>query len=136
MCSPLVDLRGRERISEVRSEPAPELLLEVRARPGADDRLLPLTALEEDHRRNREHAELGRPRRVLVDVHLHEADLLPVLGLELVEHLLDTLARSAPGRPEVDEDGPVGAENLRGEALVRDLDHAISVDAPTTPARA
>ena len=63
-----------DRSAGSRSEPAAELLLEVRARPGADDGLLPLAALEEDHRRQREHAVVGRAARVLVDVHRHEAD--------------------------------------------------------------
>ena len=70
----------------------------------------------------------------LVDVHLGEADPVAVLGLQLLQRPADRRARAAPGRPEVDDDGPVRLEHLGRERRVGDLEHAVSVDVRRGPA--
>src|SRR4029077_4432113 len=77
-------------------EPALPGLLEVRAWPGADDRLLGLAVLEQDHRRDRAHAEQRRVAGVVVDVDLRERDLGMLLG-ELLQDRRDGPAGPAPG---------------------------------------
>src|SRR5208283_67596 len=79
-----------------------------------------LPALEEDHRRNREHLEASRRLRVLVDVQLDDPQLR-ALGGDLLEYRGDDAAGTAPGRPEVDEHRPFGLENLGVEIGVCDL---------------
>src|SRR5690606_6270648 len=66
-------------------------------------------------------AVAGGHLRVLVDVELDDADPALVLGGDLVEDRRHLLARAAPLRPEVDDDGDVGAEHLRVEGGVGDL---------------
>ena len=69
----------------------------------ADDRLGRRAVLEEDHRRDRQDLVLGRRLLVVVDVELHDLDVV-ALGGDLLEDRRDGAARTAPGRPEVDED--------------------------------
>ncbi len=64
------------------------------------------TAADEgDDSRDRLDAELACDRRMVVDVHLHELDA----ALSFVDHLFQDrrqlLARTAPGRPEIDKHG-------------------------------
>src|SRR6266566_9416860 len=62
---------------------------------------------------------------MLVDVHLDEGEVVSVLRLELVEDPVDRLAWAAPRGPEVDDHRSVCRQDVVGEAVVRDLDHAI-----------
>ena len=79
--------RGRNPPAGITSaEPGPERLLEVSPRTGADERLLRLAALEEDHGRDREHLVARRQLRVLVDVDRRESDPAARLRLQLLEH--------------------------------------------------
>ena len=80
-----------------------------------------LAADEEHHRRQREHAEPRRDGEVHVDVHAEEPHAA-FLG-DGPQVRLDRVARLAPRRPEVDEDGLRRGEHLVGERLVRDLVH-------------
>src|SRR5438876_2809723 len=104
--------------SKIGLERAPE----VARRPRADQGLLRLAAGEEDHRRDREHVVARRRRRVVVDVQLDELDLLRFAG-DLLEHGVHGMARSAPRRPEVDDDGLPRLEHVLLEARVCDLAH-------------
>ena len=94
--------------------------LELLLRVGADDGLDRLAALEEDHRRDREHLEVRRRLLVLVDVQLHDAQI-GALGGDLLEHRRDHAAGAAPGRPEVDEHGGLGLDHLGLEVGVCDF---------------
>ena len=55
---------------------------------------------------------------LLVDVHLDELHV--ALVGDAVEHRRDGVARAAPFRPEVDDDGLVALEHFLLEALFRD----------------
>ena len=55
--------------------------------------------------------KLGRGLLVLVDVELDDAQVR-ALGGDLLEHGRDDAAGTAPGRPEVDEHGRVGLDDL------------------------
>src|SRR3982074_2725474 len=88
-----------------------ELLLEVLLGVGADDRLDRLSSLEEDHRRDRKDLEASRCLRGLVGVELDDPEVL-TLCRDLLEHGGNDTARTTPGRPEVDEDGPLGLDDL------------------------
>src|SRR5579859_735957 len=82
-----------------------ELGLEVvlHVRPVPDGPLRRLAVLEDDHGRDRHDPELHRRRRVLVDVHLHDLDLVSHLPIDLLDDRRDHAARAAPRRPEVDQ---------------------------------
>ncbi len=108
-------------------EPAVPRPLKVRARPRPDDRRLSLAVREQDRGRDREDAVARRGREVLVDVQLDEADAAFLLARELLEDRVDGPAGPAPRRPEVDDDGAVGAENLLLEVRVRDFVHSYRV---------
>src|SRR5205807_4876566 len=96
-----------------RREPLCEVLLRARAVDG----LARLTVCEEHHRGQREHAVGLRGARVLVDVELYELDVAGRTG-KLVERRFDRLARAAPRRPEVDDHGLSGLQDLALERLV------------------
>src|SRR3954452_495299 len=97
-----------------------ELGLEALLRVGADDLLGDLAVAEEDHRRDREDLVLRGGLLVLVDVELDDAQVL-ALARDLLEDRADHAAGAAPGRPEVDEDGRLGLDDLRLEARVGDV---------------
>ena len=131
---------GREQpagrlLREALSEHLRELGLEPLARAGAHEPLHLAAVAEEDERRHREHAVLGRGALVGVDVELDDAEVV-ALGGQLGEHRLHHAARRAPGRGEVDEHGPFGLEHLGGERVVGhggDRGHASRL-AATAPA--
>src|SRR5918992_3155231 len=78
-----------------------------------------LTVLEQDEGRDAHHAEALCGGRVLVHVQLHDAERLPLLPPDLLDDRGDHVARDAPVRPEVDQDGHVRAEYLVVELLIR-----------------
>src|SRR6185503_3163347 len=57
---------------------------------------------------------------VLHDVHLGDGHLVGQFLADFLERGADHLARSAPFRPEIDEDGLVAFEHIGGEAGVGD----------------
>src|SRR5579871_3141099 len=118
----LTGSRSSSPATSTSAEPALPGFLEVAARPGADDRLLRLAVLEQDHGRDREHAVPRRVARVVVDVHLRELDALVLLG-ERFEHRVDGPAGTAPRRPEVDDHGLVRLQDLSFERVVGDVLH-------------
>ena len=80
---------------------------------GAHEAVDRLAAHEGEDRRDRLHPELRRDPLVLVDVDLDQPHLALRLGDRLLQRRPQRLARPAPGRPEIDDDGD----------LVRGLDH-------------
>ena len=111
------------------------LLRQARAYAPVTEDALRRAALEEDHGRERQHAVVGGAHRVLVDVHLHEADPLAELRLQLLERSADGRARPAPGRPEVDDHGAVRLEDVGAEGRIRHLDHANQRNRPVRACR-
>src|SRR5581483_4753395 len=99
-----------------------ERVAELACRPRPDERLLRLAAVEEDHRRDREHVVAGGDDRVVVDVQLDELDLLRLAG-ELLERRRHGPARPAPRGPEVDDDRLPGVEDVPLKARVGDVAH-------------
>src|SRR5690349_21729332 len=95
-----------------------EIALHVRA--VADGPVGRLPVLEDDHGRDRHDPELHRRRRVLVDVHLHDLDLVAQLAVDLLHDRGDHPARAAPGGPEVDQHRLVGLEDLALELCIAD----------------
>ena len=71
-----------------------------------------LAVLEEHHRRDRGDPVALGDLRLLVDVHLDELELTGALLDDPVEDRGDRVARPAPFRPEVDEDGLVRLEHF------------------------
>ena len=86
----------------------------------ADDLLGLRAVAEEDHRRDRQHLVGGRGLLVVVDVELDDPQVV-ALGGDLLEHRADDAARAAPRRPEVDERGRLGLDDLGLEVAVGDL---------------
>src|SRR5262249_18752260 len=83
-----------------------------------------LAVLEEDEGRNAAHVEALRCLGVLVDVELHDRELVAVLLGDVVQHGGDRLAGTAPLRPEVDEHRAGCLQHIlleTGVADVRDL---------------
>src|SRR4029078_4195056 len=66
-----------------------------------------LAALEKDQRRNPADAELVGDLRIRVDVELRDGEPARVLLGHGFEHRCDHLARAAPFRPVIDENGRV-----------------------------
>src|SRR6185503_19313739 len=97
---------------------------ELRLRNRADDLLLHLTAGEEDQVRDAADAVPRRSARVLVDVHLHDLQLARVLLRELLDDGRDGPARSAPGGPEIDQDGGAVLEHLALESVIGNRQYA------------
>jgi len=108
-----------ERLGEHRLELGLDLLLRVRP----DDLVRRLAALEEDHRRDREHAVLRGGLLVLVDVELDDLQGAVALVGDLLEDRSDDAAGAAPGCPEVDQDRRLGLEDLSLEVVVGDFVH-------------
>src|ERR1044071_816560 len=99
--------------------------LEVRLRHRPDGAIHHLPFLEHDQRRDRGHAELHRDLLVLVDVHLGDDRFSLVVRGELFDDRADDPARSAPRRPEVDEDRLAAVDDLL-EVRVGDLLYCVS----------
>src|SRR5262245_58427875 len=85
-----------------------ETLLEGRLRPEADDLADRLATLDDEERRDAADPVLHRRLGVVVCVELAELDLARVLVCELLNDRRNHSARTAPGRPEVDQDRLVG----------------------------
>ena len=71
----------------------------------ADDLVDQLAVLEQQQRRNAAHVVLDGRARVLVDVQLADGHLAGILRGQLIDGWTKALARAAPLRPEIDEDG-------------------------------
>src|SRR5579864_386741 len=112
----MTNLGDRRRALQVRLE----LLHQHRLRHEADDALDHLAVLEQNHRRNARDAKLHRRLLVLVDIQLDDLELARLLSSNLLEDWGDHTTRTAPFRPEVDQDGRL-APNFRIERGVRDL---------------
>src|ERR1700726_259 len=85
---------------------------------GADDPLYRFTALEQDHRRNRDDLEIARRVRIDVDVDLGDREVPGPLAGDLLQYGRDHPAGPAPRCPEVDEDWSLVGEYVLGERLV------------------
>src|SRR3954447_10521908 len=94
-----------------------ELGLEALLGHGALDALGLLAVAEQHHRRDREDLVVHRGLLVLVDVELDDPQVVALAG-DLLEHRRDDPARTAPRRPEVDEHGVLGLEDLGLEVAV------------------
>ena len=70
------------------------------------------TVLEQDHRRNPAHAVFRRGIGMVVDVELHNRDIVTQLFANFFKARADHLARAAPFRPKIDEDRFAGLQNL------------------------
>ncbi len=79
------------------------MALDVALRPSAHRRGSRLTVLEQDHGRDRLDAEAHCELLLLVDVDLDEFDLTISLLDDSVEDGRDSVARTAPLGPEIDE---------------------------------
>src|SRR5512146_334412 len=97
-----------------------ELGFDVRPRHRADDLIDDAPALEEEQRRNRAHIEARPGLDVRVDVQLGDLHLALILGRELIQNRRDYAARSAPGRPKVDNRQAVVLLDFLLEIVVRD----------------
>ena len=83
----------------------------------ADEAVDRLALLEGDDRRDRLDAELLGDLRMIVDVHLDEADLALGRRDRFFNDRRELLARTAPRRPEIDDDGRLerGGDDIRAE---------------------
>src|SRR5215208_3611264 len=84
------------------------------------DALGDLAVAEEQERRDRHDLVLRRRLDVLVGVELDDLELGPLTG-DLLDDRADHAAWTAPGRPEVDQDGLVRLDDLCLEVGVGDL---------------
>src|ERR1700760_3366772 len=96
-------------------------LLQLLLRRRADLTRGHLAALEDHQGRDRHHAVFRRSLRALVDVELHDLDLLAHRAGDLVERGSDHAAGTAPFGPEVDHDGALCIEHFGFEIGVRNL---------------
>src|SRR3954447_4183063 len=94
-----------------------ELRLQPCLRKGAHYLLGDLTVLEQDQGRDRHDSVLGSGLRVLVDVELHDGEVVALL-VELLQMRSDDAAGSAPRPPEVDQPRRARLEYLGGEVVV------------------
>ena len=93
--------------------------IELRLGKRSDDLLEALAILEGDQGRDGEDAELIGHTEVLVGVELGEPDIPHILGRQLLDDRSDDATRSAPRRPEVDDDLAVVMQQL-GEVGITD----------------
>ena len=109
-------------VFHVKHRPLGDEVLEVAddrgLRLGADDGLGDLATLVHVQGRDGHDAVLGGRTRVLVDVELDDLDLVAVLGGDRLEGRRDLAARTAPGGPEVHQDGLVALEDVLLEGVV------------------
>src|SRR5215469_8103187 len=89
---------------EPRSDEVGEVSQQRRLRPRANDLLDDLPVLEDAHGRDIHDPVALGDDRVLVDVELHDVNLLAVLGRDLLKHGGDLAARSTPFGPVVNDD--------------------------------
>jgi hypothetical protein len=76
-----------------------------------------LAVLEDHDRRDRDDPEPHRDLLLLVDVQLHDLELVLALVRDLLEHRGDGMARATPLRPEVDDHGLIALDDLLLEGL-------------------
>src|SRR5882757_6568484 len=96
-------------------------LLQLRLRRGADLARGHLAALEDHQSRDRHHAVFRGRLRALVDVELHDLDLVAHRAGNLVERGGDHAAGAAPFGPEIDDHRPGRVEHFGFEIGVRNL---------------
>src|SRR6202000_342697 len=80
-----------------------------------------LAALEDHQGRDRRYAVFRCRARALVDIELHDLDLLAHRASDFVERGSDHAAGAAPFGPEVDDDRPWRVQHLSFEIGVRNL---------------
>src|SRR5882757_5232925 len=107
----------RPRASDRGGDPLLQLLL----RRGADLARGHLAALEDHQGRDRHHAVFRGRLRALVDVQLHDLDLVAHHAGNLVERGRDHAAGAAPLGPEIDHDRTGRVEHFGLEIGVRNL---------------
>ena len=86
---------------------------------GAGDCGRRLAVAEEDHRRDRHDPVAHGELLLLVDVQLHDLQLVRALLGNLLEDGGDGMARTTPLGPKIDEHGGLALEDVRLEGLVR-----------------
>src|SRR5436190_3177622 len=96
-------------------------LLQLRLRRGADLARGHLAALEDHQGRDRHHAVFRGRLRALVDVQLHDLDLVAHRAGNLVEGGCDHAAGAAPFGPEIDDHRPGRVEHFGFEIGVGNL---------------
>lgn len=107
--------RRRCRICERAFEPGAQRRLGRCSRLAVDD----LTSPHQQERRDALHGETSRHARRGVGVHLDELHASRELVRELVQHRADHAARTAPRRPDVDQNRErPGVGNLRERAVI------------------
>jgi hypothetical protein len=99
-------------------------LLQLLLRRGADLARGEFAVLEDHQRRDRHDAVFRRDARVLVDVKLHDLDLVAHLACDLFESRGDHAAWAAPFSPEIDNDRAGCLEHFGFEARVGNFTHA------------
>src|SRR6201982_322926 len=95
--------------------------MQLLLRGGAELARGPLAALEDHQGGDRHHAVFRRRLRALVDIELHDLDLLAHRAGDLVERGSDHAAGAAPFGPEVDHDRALCLEHFGFEIGVRNL---------------
>ena len=70
----------------------------------ADELVFQFAAAEKQQRWHSAHAVALHERRIVVDVHLRDAEFPSIFPGNLVEQRRDHFARSAPWRPEIHQD--------------------------------
>src|SRR4029079_7655755 len=94
---------------------------ELRLRQRADAGRLDVAVLEQHQRRNAADAEARRHLLVVVDVDLRYLQAAAIFLGHFFQDRGNGLARTAPLRPVIDEDGDLGLQDLGLEAVVGDL---------------
>src|SRR6266508_1253046 len=85
---------------------------------GPDHPSLLLPPLEHDEGRNAHDTITASGLRVVVHIELHGLELLGVVPGDLLDQRRDHVAPDAPLRPEVDQDRPLGLEDLTLEIII------------------
>src|SRR6266511_3426673 len=102
-----------------------EVLEELTLALGAHEALHGLTGVEHHQGRDAHDVVTHRRLRVVVDVELRDAQLVLVLGRDLLERRCDHLAGTAPLGPEVDEHRGLGGADGFVERVVREVHDAV-----------
>src|ERR1700730_2413832 len=108
-------------IADSRSDRSRNPLLQLLLRRGADLARRHFAALEDHQGRDRHHAVFRSRLRALIDVQLHDLDLVAHGAGNLVERRRDHAARAAPFGPEIDHDRADRLEHFGVEIGVRNL---------------
>ena len=106
---------------------------QLRTRHRAHFLRLDRPVLEQDQRRDAADAELGRRLRILVDVELGDAHAVGVDAGEFIEDRRNHLAGTAPLRPEIEQNGFIGFENVLSERSVAGVDDVRAAHAGKPP---